>query len=304
MDIRALEGLVGHELPRRRAALCSRKERILPRAPAPKAIEKEDGTIAQGFEADLAKAEFWKEKMTLPERPDDEELIPLFNDFVGEDYKYSLRNLQKPDKDLIALSLKFSGRSAPGRDGLTGKSYRRVGQLAVDIIDEVKEDILDPASTPPPLSFSEAMLVSPAKVDPRELAPGVSGVKVSETRPLSLHIQVLRYIYVSIALAYAKVVRETVIADQDGFLRAPMHAILDADGAMILESRGRGRGGALLADMQRAFPSICPKFQEWMANKLEAPEWFKAALYKGFRRVTHVLYAHKKIGRRNNRPPQ
>ena len=60
-----------------------------------------------------------------------------------------------------------------------------------------------------------------------------------------------------------------------------------------------GRGGALLADMQRAFPSICPKFQEWMANKLEAPEWFKAALYKGFRRVTHVLYAHKRIGRRN-----
>ena len=78
-----------------------------------------------------------------------------------------------------------------------------------------------------------------------------------------------------------------------------MHAILDADGAMILESRGRGRGGALLADMQRAFPSICPKFQEWMANKLEAPEWFKAALYKGFRRVTHVLYAHKKVGRRH-----
>ena len=58
------------------------------------------------------------------------------------------------------------------------------------------KSFMDPAAQPPPQSFFEAMLVCPEKVDPYEVEPEVMGVSVDETRPLSLHEQSFRYLFV------------------------------------------------------------------------------------------------------------
>lgn len=72
--------------------------------------------------------------MTAPQdKLEPEEFKKEFEELT-KSYPFRLPDLPKPTKDDLSLSLKLGGRSAPGKDGLTGKAYREAGEVAEEVL--------------------------------------------------------------------------------------------------------------------------------------------------------------------------
>ena len=160
-------------------------------------------------------------------------------------YPYRVPDFPPPTREMLAHAIQHSGRSAPGRGGVTGRAYRECFETSLEVLGDCMESFIDPGASSPPQAFFNAMLVCPQKVEPYEIDEGVSGVSVDETRPLSLHEQSFRYLFVAFAHAFGKVVKSTVIDTQDGFLISTVASIVEADAALHWAFRRRKRQGGL-----------------------------------------------------------
>ena len=92
--------------------------------------------------------------------------------------------------------------------------------------------------------------------------------------------------YVAIGLAFAVVCKASVCDCQDGFIRSPLAAVVEADACLYAASRSDSCEGAMLGGMERAFPSVKQEFQIAILEHVCAPTWFRCA---GVRGVFHFM---------------
>ena len=76
---------------------------------------------------------------------------------------------------------------------------------------------------------------------------------------------------------------------QIGFLQGTEDHILVADAEVHLGARLGSRAGHLLADVERAFPSVEHDYQRYMWGRMDFPEWLSVLARRGFMRVSHDL---------------
>ncbi len=189
-----------------------------------------------------------------------------------------------PTREDVARVIKHSGISAPGPDGIPYSAWRRLGDLAIDILFAVtqaigKEEVddllkgLDPIGDGSSHTFNLGnMIFLPKKVAGTDPLLG-DYYTVNDVRPLMVVNTDNRLVANTLRKRWEPIFDAWISRMQQGFLpfRSMASNIIELEARAQQVCLGKSRGAILLLDFRAAFPSISHGFLHQMLAALGVP---------------------------------
>ena len=176
-------------------------------------------------------------------------------------------------------AIEHSGNSAPGRDGLTFKAWRKLGVLASEVLhraflDMVRDDHCEIMEEDYP-DFNEALMVFLPKKAVGTSDSGLDIFTAEGTRPLSITNTDNRLIGSAVRMFVEPLVEPSISDEQRGFLcgRSMLSNVLDIEEAMMDVGMTEEEGCAVMFDFQAAFPSVDHGFIHDTLRSRGWPQW-------------------------------
>ena len=203
---------------------------------------------------------------------------------------HPIPNIATPNNEQIQAAVKYSRNSATGPDGILGALYRAVPELSVTVFWPCVDSFTDASMAPPPPAHMAAELALPPKVIP-EACDGLEYevVQTDKTRPISVHNFSVRICAAAFREGTNTNVDSVCSSEQEGFRESTMGNIMDVDSSLHFYYRHKIRGGAFLANISRAFPTISHNYIRRSLERNGAPDWYLVMFSRMYTGMHHFL---------------
>ena len=203
------------------------------------------------------------------------------------DYQNHLPNATVPITTFHKAILSTQN-SAPGRDGIPFKAWRKVVDLAAGIFESAYQEMIAPDGLDRMRaewsSFNESLMVFLPKKASSTLADGTEVFSPSSFRPLAITNTDNRILSSAVRLHIEHIVAPGISAEQRGFVkdRSMLANVLDIEEAMVDAALNQEEPLAVFLDFEAAFPSLNQDFIQQVLKARDWPMWmrrFVAVLY-------------------------
>ena len=221
-------------------------------------------------------AEVFKKKATAPE---------VRKKWLEEDAdEHPFYNMQCVPRSFVPLktfrrAIAVTGNSAPGKDGITFKAWRKIGGLAAKVFHDMFMSLASGDGIEHIMTdwqaFNESIMVFLPKKVSSTRADGTDVYSPKNLRPLNITNTDNRIFCSAVRLHIEPIIAPGISLSQRGFIkfRSMLSNAVDVDEAMIDAAMKEDNPAAILFDFEAAFPSIDHDFIFDVIASRGWPQW-------------------------------